>query len=365
MTTSPSGLPQEIRRDHAGPSGQGRRVRSSRRRLMPSVVAAGSGSVVGGRSSRGVRVPMLGGATGWLNSPPLGPRDLDGHALLVNFWTFTCINWLRTAPYVRAWAQAYHDDGLIVIGVHTPEFSFEHDQSRVGQALTRHGISYPVAVDNDYAIWNAFANNYWPALYFLDSTGAARGHHFGEGEYSRSEATVQRLLDVNRPLVSASTHGQGIEAEADWADLRTPETYLGYASSESFATLDVASGRHGTYRLPETLGLNTWALSGEWTVRAENIALERPGGSIAIRFHARDAHLVLSSRSAQPVGFQVLLDGAPPGRSHGVDTDPDGRGQLTDARLYQLIRNSGTIRDQTLHVTFHHRGAEAYAFTFG
>jgi hypothetical protein len=290
------------------------------------------------------RMPSLSGATEWLNSPPLGRTDLRGHAVLVNFWTLTCINWLRQEPYVRAWSRAYRDDGLIVVGVHTPEFSFEHDAANVRHAVAERGIDYPVAVDSDYAIWNAFDNRYWPALYFVDADGMIRGDHFGEGRYEHSERLIQRLLGVDRAPTPVRT--TGVEAAADWDSLRTPETYLGYERGEP---------------LPS----NRWSLAGDWRVDAENLVLAQAGGSITFRFEARDAHLVLSPGAAGPIPFRVRLDGAAPGQSHGVDIDEDGEGQLTDGRLYQLVRQHDGVRERTLDITFANPGAEAYAFTFG
>jgi thiol-disulfide isomerase/thioredoxin len=297
-----------------------------------------------------VHMPALGGATGWLNSEPLGPAELRGHVVLVNFWTLTCINWLRQEPYVRAWSQAYRDDGLIVIGVHTPEFSFEHDLDLVRHATEERRIDYPVAVDNDYDIWRAFANHYWPALYFVDADAIIRDHHFGEGRYEQSERVIHQLLGVERELVSVE--GLGVEAEADWDHLRTPETYLGNLRSERLAS-------------PDRLPLNHWALGGEWTIGPESIVLDQAGGSIAFRFHARDAHLVLSGGAQDSIPFRVLLDGEAPGPSHGVDVDEDGNGLLRDGRMYQLIREQDTVRERTLKITFLEPAAEAYAFTFG
>ena len=297
-----------------------------------------------------VHMPPLGGATGWLNSEPLDPAELRGNVVLVNFWTLTCINWLRQEPYVRAWSQAYRDDGLIVIGVHTPEFSFEHEIDRVRQATKERGIDYPVAADNDYAVWGAFDNHYWPALYFVDADGNIRDDHFGEGRYEESEREIQRLLGVDREPVSVE--GLGVEAEADWDHLRTPETYLG-------------DGRGGSAAPLEELTLNNWALGGEWTIGQENVVLDQAGGSIAFRFHARDAHLVLSRGAGEPIPFRVLLDGEAPGPSHGVDVDEDGNGLLRDGRLYQLVREHDAVRERTLEITFLEPGAEAYVFTFG
>jgi thiol-disulfide isomerase/thioredoxin len=286
--------------------------------------------------------PSLGGATAWLNSEPLDSAELRGHVVLVNFWTWTCINWLRQEPYVRAWSRAYRDDGLVVIGVHTPEFSFEHEIDGVRLAIEERAIDYPVAVDNDYEIWSAFGNRYWPALYFVDQDGLIRDQHFGEGRYEQSERVIQRLLGVERELVSVE--GAGVEAAADWDHLYTLETYLGY-------------GRSGRS--------NHWMLDGEWTIEPENVVLDRAGGSITCRFHARDAHLVLSPGTRGPIPFHVLLDGEPPGPSHGVDVGEDGTGLLVDGRMYQLVRQHDAVRARTLEITFLEPGAEAYAFTFG
>jgi thiol-disulfide isomerase/thioredoxin len=297
-----------------------------------------------------LRMPSFGGATGWLNSEPLGLAELRGRVVLVDFWTLTCINWLRTEPYIRAWSQAYRDDGLVVIGVHTPEFSFEHDLDLVRQATRDRAIDYPVALDNDYEIWRAFDNHYWPALYFVDADGRIRDQHFGEGRYEQSERVIQRLLGVDRDLVSV--HGLGVEAAADWDNLRTPETYLGSARGEHFSP-------RGELRL------NRWSLGGKWRIGQEAVVLEQAGGSIAFRFHARDAHLVLAPGSRGPIPFRVLLDGAAPGRSHGVDVDVDGDGVLADGRLYQLVRAHDAVRERTLEITFLEAGAQGYVFTFG
>jgi thiol-disulfide isomerase/thioredoxin len=311
-----------------------------------------------------VHMPALDGATEWLNSEPLGPAELRGHVVLVNFWTLTCINWLRQEPYVRGWSQAYRDDGLTVIGVHTPEFSFEHELDGVRQATRERAIDYPVAVDNDYEIWSAFDNHYWPALFFVDAEGVIRHQHFGEGRYERSERVIQRLLGVERELVSVE--GLGVEAKADWENLRTPETYLGYERSEHFASPDgTAFDERRAYELPERLRFNHWALAGEWTIGRENVVLDKASGSIAYRFHARDAHLVLSSGAREPIPFRVLLDGKAPGPSHGVDVDEDGNGLVEDGRLYQLAREHDAVRERTLEITFLTPGVEAYVFTFG
>jgi thiol-disulfide isomerase/thioredoxin len=309
-------------------------------------------------------MPPLDGAAGWLNSEPLGSAELRGHVILVNFWTLTCINWLRQEPYVRAWSQAYRDDGLVVVGVHTPEFSFEFDIDGVRQATKERAIDYPVAVDNGYEIWNAFTNQYWPALYFVDADGSIRDQHFGEGRYEQSERVIQRLLGVDRDLVTVD--GVGVEAGADWDHLRTPETYLGYLRGDHFASPDGAVfDERRAYELPDRLRLNHWALAGEWTMGNEKVVLGQAGGSIAYRFHARDAHLVLSPGGREPIPFRVLLDGEAPGASHGVDVDEDGTGLLRDGRLYQLVREHDDVRERTLEIRFLEPGAEAYAFTFG
>jgi thiol-disulfide isomerase/thioredoxin len=309
-------------------------------------------------------MPSLGGATAWLNSAPLATPDLRGNVVLVDFWTLTCINWLRTEPYIRAWSRAYRDDGLVVIGVHTPEFSFEHEIERVREATHERDIDYPVAVDNEYGVWTAFDNHYWPALYFVDAEGTIRDHQFGEGRYEESERLIQQLLGIERELVG--TVGAGVEAAADWDHLRTPETYLGYSRSEHFASADVpAYDERHRFEIPERLPLNYWALQGQWSIGREKAVAEEAGGSIAFRFRARDAHLVLSRETPDPIPFRLLLDGAAPGPSHGADIDEDGDGLLQQGRLYQLVRQEGEVRERTLEITFAQPGAEAYVFTFG
>jgi thiol-disulfide isomerase/thioredoxin len=311
-----------------------------------------------------VRLPMppLDGATEWLNSGPLDPAGLRGRVVLVNFWTLTCINWLRQEPYVRAWSQAYTGDGLVVIGVHTPEFSFEREIEGVRQAVAQRQIDYPVAVDNDYVIWSAFDNHYWPALYFIDTGGIIRDSHFGEGRYEQSERVIQRLLGIERGPVTVT--GQGVEAAADWDHLRTPETYLGAGRGERFAPGGAVPGHH-SYEVPEPLRANHWALAGEWTIGQEGIVLDGASGTIAFRFHARDAHLVLAPGATGPVPFRVFLDGVAPGPAHGADVDENGTGLLREGRLYQLTREPGAVRERTLEITFGEPGARAYAFTFG
>jgi thiol-disulfide isomerase/thioredoxin len=316
-------------------------------------------------------MPSLAGATEWLNSPPLTPAGLRGSVVLVEFWTYTCINWLRTLPYVRAWAQHYQDRGLVVIGVHTPEFDFEHDLDNVRRAVKDLRVDYPVAVDNDYAIWSAFDNHYWPALYFVDAQGQIRHHQFGEGRYEESEMLLQQLLTeagsggIGRDLVSVDAGG--VEAAADWGSLRSPENYLGYERTDNFASSNgaVLDTPH-VYAAPAGLRLNHWALAGDWTVRRGAVALNQAGGGIAYRFQARDLHLVMGPATrGTPVRFRVLLDGQPPGAAHGTDVDDQGNGTVTDPRLYQLVRQPGPVTDRTFEVTFLDPGVQAYAFTFG
>jgi len=290
---------------------------------------------------------------------------------LVDFWTYTCINWLRTLGYVRAWSEKYADRGLVVVGVHTPEFPFERDVDNVRQAVKDMRVEYPVALDSDYAIWEAFSNQYWPAVYIADAEGQIRHHHFGEGGYEECERIVQQLLreagsdEVPDDLVSVTD--DGFEAQADWANLESPETYLGYEQAQNFASPGGAElNEPRTYVPPDPLRLNRWALSGDWTVERRASVLNRADGRIAFRFHARDVNLVMGppARGA-PVPFVVLVDGEPPAAAHGLDVDAQGRGTLSEQRLHQLIRERGSIRDRTFEITFLAPGVEAYAFTFG
>ncbi|HZB92775.1 MAG TPA: thioredoxin family protein [Stellaceae bacterium] len=316
-------------------------------------------------------MPPFAGAIQWLNSPPLTAASLRGKVVLVDFWTYTCINWRRHYPYVRAWAEKYRDHGLVVIGVHAPEFSFEHDLANVRTATKELRVDYPVAIDNDYAIWRAFDNHYWPALYFADAEGRLRHHQFGEGDYVQSEKIIQQLLvegrarDVGGGVVSA--HAEGLEAAADWHDLRSPETYLGYERAESFASPGgAASDARHVYDAPRRLSLNHWALSGDWTVASEAAVLNEVNGRITCRFHARDLHLVLAPPARdRPVPFRVTVDGAPPAQAHGVDVSAEGRGSVQDPRLYQLVRQSAPITDRTFEIEFLDAGVRAYVFTFG
>jgi len=317
------------------------------------------------------QLPSLSGATGWLNSPPLTAAGLRGRVVLVNFWTYTCINWLRQLPYVRAWAERYRGDGLVVLGVHTPEFDVERDLDNVRRAVKDLRVDYPVVIDNDYVIWDAFGNRYWPALYFVDAQGRIRHHRFGEGDYEQSEAIIQRLLTeagigrIGHELVLVDAGG--VEAAADWDSLWSPENYLGYGRTENLASSNgaVLDTPHG-YAAPARLALNQWALAGNWTVGRQAIVLNQAGGRIAYRFHARDLHMVMAPLApGTSVRFRVGLDGQPPGAAHGTDLDDQGNGTLTDPRLYQLVRQPGPVSERTFEITFLDPGVQAYAFTFG
>jgi thiol-disulfide isomerase/thioredoxin len=310
-------------------------------------------------------------ADAWLNSPPLTAEALRGKVVLVDVWTYTCINWLRTLPYIRAWSEKYRDQGLVVVGVHAPEFSFEKDLGNVRRAVKDLKVNYPVAVDSEHVIWRAFRNQYWPALYFVDAKGHVRYFHFGEGAYEQSEMVIQALLrEAGAQNVSSepiAVAGGGLEAAADWADLRTGENYLGYARTENFASPGgAAADRPRAYRLPAMLRLNDWALSGDWTMKPEAAALNKPDGAIAYRFHARDVHLVMGPATpGASVKFRVLIDGHPPGAAHGTDTDEQGNGTVTEQRLHQLIRQPKPIADHVFQIEFLDPGVEVFAFTFG
>jgi thiol-disulfide isomerase/thioredoxin len=316
-------------------------------------------------------LPGFDGATGWLNSPPLTTAELLGKVVLVDFWTYTCINWLRTLGYVRAWAEKYADHGLVVVGVHTPEFPFEHDVDNIREAAKDMRVEYPIAVDSDYAVWRAFSNRYWPAVYIADADGQIRHHQFGEGGYEECERVVQRLLreagreGIGDDLVAVAAGG--FEAQADWTNLRSPETYLGYEQAQNFAsTGGVELDEPHTYGAPDSLELNQWALAGDWTIERGPSVLNGADGQIAFRFHARDVHLVMGPRARDtPVPFYVLVDGEPPGEARGLDVDEQGHGTVTQQRLYQLVRQPGSITDRTFEITFPAPGVEAYAFTFG
>jgi thiol-disulfide isomerase/thioredoxin len=316
-------------------------------------------------------IPSLAGAVDWLNSPPLTADALRGHVVLVDFWTYSCINCLRALPYVEAWAKKYRDQGLVVIGVHAPEFAFERNIDNVRAAVKRLGIDYPVAIDNNYAIWRGFDNQYWPAHYFIDADGRIRHHHFGEGNYGESERVIQELLrEAGHKNISpsrVSVVATGVEAAADMADVESPETYIGADRAENFASpggvdLDQAH----SYTAPSSLTLNQWALTGDWRVGGQDAILAQPNGGITYRFHARDLHLVLGpGPDGKPVRFQVLIDGHTPGSNHGVDVDADGDGVINGQRLYQLVRFTGDVSDHTFEIHFLDPGATAYSFTFG
>jgi thiol-disulfide isomerase/thioredoxin len=301
-------------------------------------------------------INSLDGAAQWLNSEPLTAAGVRGKVVLVQFWTYTCINWIRTLPYVRAWAERYKDHGLVVIGAHAPEFPFERNLDNVRDAVRDMRVEHPVAIDNDYAIWDAFSNRFWPALYFVDAEGTVRHHHFGEGEYELSERALQELLreaaaeDVGSEVVPVV--GEGVEAAPDWDDIRSPETYIGVGAPRNLPA--------------ETLRLNDWALSGDWSVAHQAAMLTEAEGRIAYRFHARDVHLVMGpAQRGASIPFRVLVDGEAPDGDHGVDVDEDGSGTVTQQRLHQLVRQRGPVRERTFEITFLAPGVEAYAFTFG
>jgi len=318
-------------------------------------------------------MPPLTGAIGWLNSPPLTREMLHGKVVLVDFWTYSCINCLRALPYVEAWATKYKDAGLVVIGVHTPEFAFEKERVNVEKAVRDLKITYPVAIDSDYAIWTAFKNQYWPAHYFIDAKGRIRHHHFGEGEYDESERVIQELLkERGATSLSAATvdvSAPGAEAPPDNGDNHSPETYIGYQHqrSEYFASVEpLAKDSRKVYTLGPRLSLNQWALQGTWKVSEETAVLQVAPGKIVFRFHARDLHLVLgTAKDGKPVRFRVTLDGTPPGEDHGSDVDASGAGSVQGHRLYQLIRQKGAVEDRTFEIEFLDPGVQAFAFTFG
>ena len=316
-------------------------------------------------------LPSLGSATEWLNSPPLTAASLRGKVVLIDFWTYTCINWLRSLPYVRAWAAKYKNQGLVVIGVHAPEFAFEKNVDNVRRAAKNMRVNYPIAIDNDYAIWRAFKNEYWPALYFVDAQGHIRHHQFGEGKYEQSEMIIQQLLaeagipGIGRELVSVDA--RGAEAAADWDSLKSPENYLGYERTENFASPGGAIlGKRRVYVAPARLRVNQWTLSGDWTMEKHAAVLNKANGRIAYRFHARDLHLVMGPTArGTSVRFRVLIDGRPPGAAHGIDVDEQGYGTITEQRLYQLIRQPKAIADRQFEIEFLDSSVEAFAFTFG
>ena len=319
-------------------------------------------------------LPTLNGAVQWLNSPPLTVQDLRGKVVLVDFWTYSCINCLRSLPYVKAWAQKYKDQGLVVIGVHAPEFAFERNVDNVKKAVHDLGVDYPVAIDNNYAIWRALNNQYWPAHYFVDGKGQIRYHHFGEGDYAESEKVIQELLTeaghANASKVAigiTGTSAQGVQAAADGADMQSPETYIGYERAENFTSPGgAAEDKVHTYKAPLQPAVNDWGLAGAWNVGAEHATLEAASGRIIYRFHARDLHLVLGpGKDGKPVRFRVSVDGVAPGAAHGTDVAADGTGTVTEQRLYQLVRQTGDVADHTFSIEFLDPGVQAFAFTFG
>jgi cytochrome c biogenesis protein CcdA/thiol-disulfide isomerase/thioredoxin len=317
------------------------------------------------------QLPPLNGAVQWLNSPPLDAQALKGKVVLVDFWTHSCINCLRTLPYVKAWAEKYRDQGLVVIGVHAPEFAFERDVGNVTKAMKELGINYPVAIDNDYRIWRAFNNEYWPAHYFADAQGRIRYHHFGEGDYAESERVIQQLLreagakTVADGLINADA--QGVQQAPDMNQVLSPETYVGYQRAEHFVPeTSLVPDKVATYNPPANLTLNDWSLGGQWAVGAERATASAPASRIVYRFHARDLHLVLGPGvDGKPVRFKVSIDGQAPGDAHGVDVAPDGSGRVTEQRLYQLVRQPDAVKDRTFSIEFLDPGVSAYAFTFG
>ena len=312
-------------------------------------------------------LPTMDGAVLWLNSPPLSREQLKGKVVLIDFWTYSCINCIRSVPYVRAWAERYRKDGLVVIGVHSPEFAFEKDPANVRKAVTDFGIRYPVALDNELAIWRAFNNRYWPAHYLADAQGRIRYHHFGEGRTDETEAAIRALLAEKGTRLGgvAKVSSSGASAAADFASIRSPETYLGTRKAQNFVSPGGFREGFVDYRLPPAFDLNQWGFGGSWAVERERSILRQPGGSIAFRFRARDLHLVLGSATGRPVRFRVLIDGKAPGEDHGMDIDVAGNGEVTGQRLYQLIRQKDASRERLFVITFLDAGAEAYAFTFG
>jgi thiol-disulfide isomerase/thioredoxin len=333
---------------------------------LPQIEAQEPPSIVGSSPLYG-----LSAATGWINSTPLTAKQLKGKVVLVDFWDYSCINCIRAVPYVRAWAEKYKDSGLVVIGVHTPEFDIEKQMPNVQKAVNKFGITYPVAVDNDYAVWNAFHNQYWPAHYFIDAKGKVRYEHFGEGEYDQSERWIQELLkEANAkpmPVSMVSVHGQGVQAAADTNDVLSPETYIGYARTDHFTSPGgIKREAEQLYAEPTLPRLNEWGLAGKWADHKQVAVLNSAGGKIVFRFHARDLHLVLGpSADGKPIHFRVTIDGQAPGENHGVDTDAQGNGVVTDHRLYQLVRQKGAITDHTFVIEFQEPGVQAFSFTFG
>jgi thiol-disulfide isomerase/thioredoxin len=343
---------------------------------MMSAKPAEGGAMMSGKAAEGAPMiegdmPELKGATTWLNSKPLTKAALKGKVVVIDFWTYSCINCLRALPYINAWYERYKDSGLVIIGVHSPEFDFEKDSANVRMAIGKFGIKYPVAMDSDMALWNAFHNQFWPAHYFVDANGKIRGHHFGEGKYARSERTIRQLLteagaqNLPEPLDDAA--GEGISAASDTANVGSPETYVGFERAANFASPgSFARDAAKNYELPASLAFNQWALAGRWKVSADKAAVTAVPGKIAYRFRARDLHLVLGpGKDGKPVRFRVTIDGKPPADDHGVDIDAQGNGTIREQRLYQLIRQKGTVGEHEFVIEFLDANAEAYSFTFG
>lgn len=348
-------------------------MKPSRRRFLSMAGLAAAGAQFGtvGLAKPRSDLSFLDHATAWINFEPPVERQLTGKVVLVEFWTYSCINWRRQLPYVRAWYERYQNQGLAVVGVHSPEFPFEKDPENVRWAVKNMRISYAVGLDNGFAIWRAFKNDAWPALYFIDRQGRIRDQVFGEGRYAQSESTIQKLLreagatGVGSGYVSVDPHGA--EAAADWKELRSGENYLGYARTQNFASPGgMASDKTHTYRYPKGLKLNEWALSGEWNIGSGSILSNRSGGSVSYRFHARDVHFVIGPAArGKTVRFRVTLDGEPPAASHGEDVDDQGRGVVIEPRMYQLIRQNSPIADRQVTIEFLDPGVEAFSFTFG
>ena len=368
-TASTGGIEQALVGRLAGKSPNGSGA------MMAQVPASGSAMKVADKAPGALPIegnlPPLDGAVQWLNSPPLTAQALKGKVVLVDFWTYSCINCLRTLPYVKAWAEKYRDQGLVVIGVHAPEFAFERDVGNVTKAMKDLGINYPVAIDNDFKVWRAFNNEYWPAHYFADAQGRIRYHHFGEGEYAESERVIQQLLreagaaKVADGLINASA--EGVQLAPDMNEVQSPETYVGYQRAEHFVPeTSLVPDKVSAYSAPSQLALNDWSLGGQWNVGSERATSSAPASRIVYRFHARDLHLVLGpGTDGKPVRFKVLIDGKAPGDAHGTDVAPDGSGSVTEQRLYQLVRQTGGVTDRTFSIEFLDPGVSAYAFTFG
>jgi thiol-disulfide isomerase/thioredoxin len=335
--------------------------------LLFAVIFMANGRVDGGNKMS----PSLGSATKWLNSQPLTLEGLRGKVILIDFWTYTCINWRRTLPYIREWASRYEDQGLVVIGIHTPEFSFEQNFENITRALKEMKINYPVAIDNDFGIWHSFHNEYWPALYLIDGKGQVRYRKFGEGDYQKSELQIQQMLREvqgnNVPMETVALQPKGFEAAADWENLETPENYVGYIRTQGFASPEgVVADKRMLYSVPRQLNLNQWGLSGEWFMGRESLFLPGGQGKVTYRFHARDLNIIMGPAvPGTSIKFRVFIDGNAPGPAHGLDVDSSGNGTITEPRMYQLIRQEGLITDREFQIEFLDPDVEVYDFTFG